>query len=147
MMSLWASQLSSLCAPPGVDLDEPHPAFDQPPGQQALAAEVRCLRPVDPVQGERLGGLLREVHCLGRGLLHLEGELVGRDPRGELGVVGAEGVMGLVLLAEAIEQQPAGRAVGAFGYGQVVDRHIAPRGARCPDRRPACSRSTSSWRR
>ena len=49
-----------------VNLDEPHTAFDQPPGQQALAAEVRCLGTVDPVQGQRLGGLLREIHRLGR---------------------------------------------------------------------------------
>lgn len=56
--------------------------------------------------------------------MHLEGQLVGRDPRRELGVIGAKGAMSLVLFAEAIEQQAAGRAVGAFGNGKVVDRHI-----------------------
>jgi hypothetical protein len=37
---------------------------------------------------------------------------------------GFVGTMSLVLFAEAIEQQAASRAVGAFGNGKVVDRHI-----------------------
>ena len=64
---------------------------------------------VDAVERQGLGRFAGEVDGLGGGLLHLEGQLVAGDPRGQLGVVGARGEVGLVLLAQAIEQQPARR--------------------------------------
>ena len=51
--SPWASQLASLCDAAGIELDEPHAALDQPPRQQAAAAEVARSLLVDAVHVER----------------------------------------------------------------------------------------------
>ena len=129
----------------GVDLDEPHAALDQPPGQQALAAEVGGLGLVDAVQRQRVSRSPGEIDRLGGVLLHLEGQLVAGDPRGQLAVVGARA------RGARRSSRADGRAAGAArrasmpggparGRGSAVRR----RGGPCPGRRPACSRSTSS---
>ena len=94
-----------------------------PPGDQALAAEVGRARLVDAVERQGLGRLAGEVDGLGRGLLHLEGQLVAGDPGGQLGVVGPGGQVVFILRPQPVEQEPPGRAVGARRRGQVVDRH------------------------
>ena len=104
-----------------------------------------------PYSASVSGGLLSEIDGLGGRLLHLERQLVAGDPGGQLGVVGARGAMGLVLLAQAIEQPAAGGPVGAVGDGQVEDRlavgaqdralvggrHVAARPVLGPADRPA----------
>ena len=50
----------------GVDLDEADAALDQPPGDQALAAEVGGTRLVDAVELAGLGRFLAQVDGFGR---------------------------------------------------------------------------------
>ena len=65
---------------PVVQLDEPNPVLDQTAGQQAVVGKRRLagLCAVHRVDGVRLSG---DVHDLGDGDLHAEGELVLLDPR------------------------------------------------------------------
>ena len=53
-----------------VDLHEPHAAFDQPPGQQALRAVRLGFRAIQAVHPLRRRGLLREIDQLGGFGLH-----------------------------------------------------------------------------
>ena len=68
------------------ELDEPDARLDEPPRQQALAAEVGGVLVVDPV--ERLGRvrLLRQVHHVGKRPLHPERQLVRLDHPLDAGV-------------------------------------------------------------
>ena len=75
----------------GVDLDEADAALDQPPGDQAFAAEIGGARLVDAVERAGLGRFLAQIDGLGRGLLHAKGQLVAGDSRGQLRVVGTRG--------------------------------------------------------
>ena len=68
-----------------IELDEPHPALDQPAGQQAAGAELDGPRVVQAVHLAGRCGLAREVNRLGRGALHPVGQLVDGDPGGEFG--------------------------------------------------------------
>ena len=67
------------------DLDEPHPALQQPPRQQAGVGERRLAR-LGTVQFEDVLGLVADVHHARCALLHAEGHLVRADPRGDLGI-------------------------------------------------------------
>src|SRR5262249_31075849 len=67
--------------PPGVDLDEPHPALDQAAGGEALPREVVASRVADAVELLDRSRLRIDVDRLGRGRLHAVGQLVTLDPR------------------------------------------------------------------
>ena len=67
-------------------LDEPDARLDEPPGQQALAAEVGGLVVVDPVEGLGRVRLPGQVHHLGQRPLHPEGQLVRLDDPLDAGV-------------------------------------------------------------
>ena len=56
-------------------LDKPHPRLGKPPCQQALPAEVVGHRIADAIEGQRLGGLAREVLNLRQLCLHTKGKL------------------------------------------------------------------------
>ncbi len=45
----------------GIHLDKPHAPFDQPPGHQALATEIRTFLAVQPIRSLRLLGLRCQV--------------------------------------------------------------------------------------
>ena len=60
----------------GVELHEPHAALDQPPGDQAVAAELVGRLLADAVHVERRCVFLRQVDRLGRLGLHAEGQFV-----------------------------------------------------------------------
>ena len=61
----------------GVELHEPHAALDQPPGDQAVAAELVGRLLADAVHARASPAVsLREVDRLGRGGLHAEREFV-----------------------------------------------------------------------
>ena len=70
--------------PAGVDLDKANAALDKPPGQQALPTEVIRSRPIDAVEITGRIGLLVKINRLGRVLLHIEGKLIARNPRGQV---------------------------------------------------------------
>ena len=70
--------------PTGVDLDKANAALDKPPGQQALPTEVISSRPIDALEITGRIGLLVEINRLGRVLLHVEGKLIARNPRGQV---------------------------------------------------------------
>ena len=81
--------------------DEPHPALQQPAGQQAVAAEAGEDRVgvVEAVERPRGRALARQVADLRRAELHPRGQLVRGDPRRELGVAG-------MLLQVLVVEQP-----------------------------------------
>ena len=59
------------------DLDEPHAPFGEPPGQEALAAEVGGDGIIQAIGPQRAGGLVGEgLYLRDRGL-HAEGQLEG----------------------------------------------------------------------
>ena len=60
-------------------LDEPHAALDQPPGDQALPAVGLGRRIVEAVELLRGCGFVRQIHQVGHGRLHAEGQLVVGD--------------------------------------------------------------------
>ena len=62
-----------------IELHEPHAPLDQPPGQQAVAAEGLGLFLVDAVQLSGRLRLLRQVDRLGGCGLHAEGQFVAGD--------------------------------------------------------------------
>jgi len=99
-MSSWASHWVTSGPPPEYNLDEPHPALDQPAGEQESRPKVGGLLPVQPVFVAGLLGFLRQVDGLGGVLLHLERQLVGRDPGGEVGVGRVEAL--LIHLADQV---------------------------------------------
>ena len=68
------------------DLDEPHALLAESPGEQALAAEVLGDRVVDPVQGQRLPGFMRQVEHSRGMALHPPGQLIRGDHRVQLRV-------------------------------------------------------------
>ena len=93
--------------------DEPDAALQQPPGQQAVAAEAGEDRVgiVEAVECARGRALARQVADLRGAELHPGGQLVGGDPRGEFGIAG-------VLLEVFVVEQPeevAARLVVAGG--------------------------------
>ena len=65
-----------------IELDDAHTALDQPSRHQDLTPKVLCSRCVKPVELACGGGLLRDIHRLGRMHLHSIGQLVGLDARG-----------------------------------------------------------------
>ena len=101
------------------DLHEPHAPLEQAAGGQALAAEVigllervdflveRRLAVIEPVEPAALPrGSAREVQRLGRGELHLRGQLVALDPAVEPIVALRDGG---VLAVQAVQQSTARR--------------------------------------
>ena len=107
--------------------DEADPAFDQPAGEQAVAAEGGGDR-VRVVGGvERVGraGLAREVADLRGAELHPGGQLVGGDPRRELGVAGVAPQV-VVVQQRGGSRGPRGRRARrqAGGAVEVGDRAV-----------------------
>ena len=72
----------------GHDLDETHPPFDQPSGDQAAGAEVLGGRIVDPVQCLRLGRFSRDVQRLASLHLHSGRQRITLQPRREIRLAG-----------------------------------------------------------
>src|SRR5262249_36958717 len=72
----------------GVELDEADAALEQPAGDEALTAEISGERPVEAVALARALVLTRDVYRFACAGLHAEGELVGFDPRRQLGIAG-----------------------------------------------------------
>ena len=68
------------------DLHEPDAAFDQPPARHC--GPKVSSRLVEPVERLRRRCLARELHHLGHGRLHAEGQLVRLDPGAQRRVVG-----------------------------------------------------------
>ena len=92
-MSLWLSQLFVGAAHAAPDLHEPHAALEQPPGDQAVAAEAVGGSSFDAVVGERRGAFVGQVEHLRRAELHLRGQLVRRDARFEARIARVIGEM------------------------------------------------------
>ena len=67
-------------APPAKQLDEPHAPLEQSPRQQATAAEIGSLGPLEPVQGRRLSRLAIEGGHFGHGQLHAGGHFIRVNP-------------------------------------------------------------------
>ena len=76
-----------LAAGPVIELHEAHAALDQPPGQQAIAAEGGRLLVVEAVESLRRLGLLGQVHGFRRLGLHAEGQFVAGDAGVEFGLL------------------------------------------------------------
>ena len=106
--------------------DEPDAALQQPPRQQAVAAEAGEDR-VGIVQAIKLArgrALARQVADLRGAELHPGGQLVGGDPRRELGIAG---VLLEVLVVEQLQEVAARLVVAGRklpGAGQVADRLV-----------------------
>jgi hypothetical protein len=106
------------------DLDEPHSALQEPAGDQAVAAEVRRGRLVEPVEvpdGPRLAG---DVQHLRGAELQPGRQLVRGDPRVEPRVPLATGPVRAV---HRVEQGEAvalalGRQIGVIRWEEVEDR-------------------------
>ena len=86
-------------------LDEPHAALDQPPGDQALAGEdlrrrIGIVKAVEPLGRRRLAA---QAHELGDGRLHAEGQLVVGDRRFQAVVAAHPAQHALVERAQQIE--------------------------------------------
>ena len=111
-----------LAAGAAVELDEPHAALDQAAGQQAVPADGLGRRIVQAVEGERLGGLARQVDGLGGLGLHAEGQLVALDPGVELGLVGPRREMAAVEPVQQLELALLPRRADLGGRRQVGDR-------------------------
>src|SRR6185437_5230384 len=86
-----------------VNLDEPHPAFDQSPRQQALAAEDVGRRLADAIQSPGGFGFSIQVERLGSFDLHAEGQLERGDPSVELIAERPIAAMNLIQLIEGLE--------------------------------------------
>ena len=77
-----------------IQLNEPHAALGQAPGQQAVRGEG-AVAGLAAVQIQDVLGLLAGVHQIGNAGLHLEGHLVLRDPRGDFRIVHDGVVLGI----------------------------------------------------
>ena len=71
-----------------LDLDEAHASLNEPPGRQQLAPQLPAMRRLNPIQRLRLGRLPREIDDVRHRHLHAVGEVIGRQPRGDGGVLG-----------------------------------------------------------
>ena len=108
--------------PAGIELHEAHAALNEPPGEEAAAAEVGGARVGEAVKGLRLGRLARQIDRLRSVLLHLPGELVGGDPGGKLGVVAAREKMRAVLRPEGVEERPLALERHVVWGGEIENR-------------------------
>ena len=79
-----------------IELDEPHTAFGQATGQQAVRREG-AVAALGPVQIQNVLRFVRQIHQLGHRRLHAEGQFVLRDARFDLGI------------AESLDCQPVQR--------------------------------------
>ena len=95
--------------PAGEELDEPDTPLQEPPGDQAGAAEVGRLGPVEAVEREGLGRLPLEVGDARDRRLHPRGQLVALDPGGQGVVAGVAVEVAAVHLGD----QLAGGRLGA----------------------------------
>ena len=77
-----------------IKLDEPHAPFGKSPGQQAVGGKG-AVAWLAAVELERLRALVLHVHQFRHARLHLEGHLILRDPRRDLGVAGERVVLGI----------------------------------------------------
>ena len=100
-----------------------------------------------PYSSLRRLGLLAQIDRLRGVRLHLEGQLVAGDAGGQVAVVARGGLMLGVVLVQRVEQAALGDSRHAVGPLQVEDRRRRRSAGWCPGSWPACSRSTSSWRR
>ena len=69
-----------------IELNEPHAALGQPPGQQAVGGE-RAVAPLRAVQLEHVRRLVRDVHQLRHARLHAKRHFVLADARGDFRIV------------------------------------------------------------
>ena len=123
---------------PVEELDVAHAALDQPAGQQAVVGERRRPRLRSVLVQDRFG-LLADVHHVGNGHLHAEGQLVLADPRQRLGVAEL-GELVLVELPQRVESAAAVGAVHALGVADVENRDRRRSGTARPGKRWAESR-------
>ena len=108
--------------PARIDLHEPHASLDQPPREQALAAELLGARVVDAVEllGARTLGI--DIDRLGRGALHAVGELVALDAALEVRVPAARERVARVPRLQPVEHAPLQVGAAPRGVRQVEDR-------------------------
>ena len=104
-----------------VELHKPRAAFDEPPGQQAVASVGRFSWLLDPVEAEGLGGFAGDVGELRGAGLHAEGHLVAGDAGGDLGVTGV-GQPLLIELPHRIDHAALACLLDALGCGEIEDR-------------------------
>ena len=103
-----------------VEMDEPHVPLGQPASQQAVGREGP-IGSLGPVQIQHVLRFVCEVHQLGDAGLHLEGEFVLADPRGDLGIVHRV-VVQLIQLADGIHHVALTLHVHSAGAAQVQHR-------------------------
>ena len=92
-------------------LDEPHAGLDEPPREQALAAEIRGRRVVQAVKALRRRRFPREVHDARELALHAEGQLVGLDDPLDAGVDALALDQVAVHRLDEVELEPLGLGV------------------------------------
>ena len=105
---------------PVEELDVPHAALDQAASQKAVVGERRGPGFRAILLQDRFG-LLADIHDVGNGHLHPEGQLVLADPRQSLGIAKL-GKLIFVELPERIESAPPIGPVHSFGIADVEDR-------------------------
>ena len=105
----------------GVNLDEAHTALDEPPGEQALAAEVVGAVVAKAVQFPDVFRFAVEVSRLGRAHLHLVGQLVAGDAGRQRGVVRAFAEVLSVVLVQLVDDHPLLFAAHVAGVLQIED--------------------------
>ena len=87
-----------------VKLHETHTTLDHATGEQAACAELFGRRMIDAVEMLRSLGFTGDVHGLGRGGLHAEGQLVGANASIENAVAFMPGEMGGIHLLDEIQR-------------------------------------------
>ena len=143
-MSLWASHCRLPGPPPETTQTNRTPCSTSLPRQQAAPAVVVRRLGADAVEVERLLRLARQVEDLGRLGLHLERQVVGVDPGGELLVGRVE--RRLVQLADQLQASRRRRS-GVTPGGQVEVEHgpvAGPEHRRLVDRRQEAVACTSA---
>ncbi len=109
----------------GVQLHKTHAPLHQPPGQKTVLPEGLSFRAVQAVQLLGGLGLLGQIHRFGPGRLHLVSQLVGADPRFQLGVARIFRSEALVQFLQKIQLAALLLIGGPGGRLQMQDRCIA----------------------
>ena len=114
-----------LAAAAGIQLHEADAPLDQPPRQQAHAAERLGLFLVDAVQRLRVGGLLRQIDRFRSGRLHPKRQLVCLNASIQFRLLRPTGSMCSVELREEIELAALLVRVHPLGVVEIRDRRLA----------------------